>query len=166
MGAAALVVAQLAQSREAVWAAFVLLAIAETLALASLTRRHESPSSRALLGLGEALPGLAVSLLEPAAMLVALAQVVYSVIASGIATVSASLGKPLGQPHGEAMRRLLAVAANAGLGVIVLEAAGAWTTHAILGLGTREVALLCMALVVVGSARALSDLAMNAKWTK
>ena len=166
IGAAILAVASSVGLRELVWAGFAALALSEVFALAELTRRHESAGARALLGTSEAMCGLGVSLLEPAAILVALAQVLYSVISSGIATVSLSLGKPLEQPRGEALRRLLSVAANGGLCVIALQAAGALDTRAALELSTRDLALLCMALVVVGSARALGDLALKAKWTK
>lgn len=181
-GAALIAVAYGVDSRAVALAGGCALLLAETLALAGLVSEHESPAQRALLGVCEAAAGLAISLLEPAAMLVALAQIVYSVIASGMATVSASLGKPLAKPRSEAMRRLLGVAANAGLCLIALRAAGVLSpegafdlrprnvgvldTWRNLGLGPHNLALLCMALVTVASARTITELAMSAKWTK
>lgn len=165
-GAALLAAAHIFDRREALWAALALLVLAEVLALAGLRTRCEGAGTRALLGMSESVCGIGVSLIEPAAILVALALVVHSVVASGIATVSLSLGKPLAEPRGEFMRRLLSIAANSGLCVIVLQATGAVDSRKALELGARDLALLCMALVIIGSSRALADLALNARWTK
>jgi hypothetical protein len=165
-GAALLVLAYGLDSRTlALFAAMALLG-AEALGLAGVTAKHESALSRALLGTCEAVCGLAVSLIEPTAMLVALTQVVYSVIASGVATVSLSLGKPLTQARSEPMRRLLSAAANAGLAMIVLKAANQLSVQTVLGVSPRDLALLCMALVIVGSARTIGELALKAQWTR
>ncbi|CAG0980595.1 hypothetical protein PLCT2_01882 [Planctomycetaceae bacterium] len=181
-GAALLVLAYGLDSRTlALFAAMALLG-AEALGLAGVAAKHESALSRALLGTCEALCGLAVSLIEPTAMLVALTQVVYSVIASGVATVSLSLGKPLTQARSEPMRRLLSTAANIGLCIIVLQASGVLSPEGVfdlrprnvdvlnswrnLGMGPRNLAMLCMALVIVGSARSIGELALKAQWTK
>ena len=165
-GASLIAAAFWADSRTLALAGAISLFAAEALALGALRAAHESPSERALLGVCEAASGLAISLLEPAAMLAALGQIVYSVIASGMATVSASLGKPLSKPRSEWLRRLLGAAANAGLCLIALQAAGVLETRAKLGLATRDLALLCMALVIVASARTITELALSAKWTK
>jgi hypothetical protein len=165
-GAALLVLAFGLDSRVLALVAAIALIGAEALGVAGVAARHESAPSRALLGMCEALCGLAVSLIEPAAMLVALTQVVYSVIASGVATVSLSLGRPLAQARGEPMRRLLSAAANIGLCLIVLRAANQLSVESALGISPRDLALLCMALVIVGSARTIGELALKAQWTK
>ncbi len=165
-GAVLLVLAYGLDSRTlALFAAIALLG-AEALGLAGVAAKHETALSRALLGTCEALCGLAVSLIEPTAILVALTQVVYSVIASGVATVSLSLGKPLAQSRSEPMRRLLSTAANIGLTLIVLQAASQLNVEATLGVKPRNLAMLCMALVIVGSARSIGELALKAQWTK
>ena len=165
-GAALLVLAFGLDSRVLALIAALGLLGAEAVGLAGVTARHESALSRALLGTCEAVCGLAVSVIEPTAMLVALTQVVYFVIASGVATVSLSLGRPLAQARGEPMRRLLSAAANVGLALIVLQAANHLNVESVLGVSPRDLALLCMALVIVGSARAIGELALKAQWTK
>jgi len=165
-GAALLALAFGLDSRTLALFAAIALICSEALGLAGVAARHESALSRALLGTCEAICGLAVSLVEPTAMLVALTLVVYSVIASGVATVSLSLGKPLAQARSEAMRRLLSAAANVGLTLIVLQAANRFNVEEALGVVPRDLALLCMALVVVGSARTIGELALKAQWTK
>ncbi|MCC6150211.1 MAG: hypothetical protein IT461_08175 [Planctomycetes bacterium] len=165
-GAAVLALAFGLDSRMLAMFAAITLIGAEALGLAGVAARHESAFSRALLGTCEAMCGLAVSLIEPTAMLVALTLVVYSVIASGVATVSLSLGRPLAQARSEPMRRLLSAAANIGLTLIVLQAADQLNVEAALGVVPRDLALLCMALVIVGSARTIGELALKAQWTK
>jgi hypothetical protein len=166
VGATLILAAFWADSRALALAGAVALLLAEALALAGLRSAHESPASRALLGVCESACGMALSMLEPVAMLVALTQIVYSVIASGMATVSTSLGRPLPKQRGESMRRMVGAASNIGLCMIALQAAAVFDVQRDLKLSPRDLALLCTALVVIASARSITELALSTKWTK
>jgi hypothetical protein len=166
IGAALIVAAYSADSRALALSGAIALLSAEVLSLLGLRSAHESPASRALLGVCESACAIALSLIEPAAMLVALTQIVYSVMASGMATVSVSLGRALPKQRGESMRRILGAAANVGLCLIALHAAAVLDVQRELKLSARDLALLCTALVVIASARSITELALSTKWTK
>lgn len=136
---------------------------AELMGLALITQRFESAAARTLLGVCECLCALSVSLLVPAAMLVALIQIVHALIASGIGTVGTMVGHSAHSPRGEFFRRFLAGMANTGLALIALSAADQFDLQKHLGLDGHSLAMVCAAVVLIASVRSITELALAAK---
>lgn len=165
-GVALVCVAALNQSAFLALGAALAFWAGEALGLVQLGKRFEAPAARTLLCASEAMCALGVSVFLPQAMLVALIQVVYALVASGIGTVSGAQGKPLSQPRSEPVRRLLAAFANVCLALTLFAPAQGYDLKVLVGLNAADLSLLCAAVVALAGVRSITELGMAAKWGK
>jgi hypothetical protein len=100
---------------ETVWLAgpgVVAAAVSDVVGILQARARFPLPADRALRGAAEALPALGVAALEPAAIGITIAVVIYALMANGIHTAGVARGANVSAGFGETMRRVLTSAAS------------------------------------------------------
>ncbi len=137
--------------------------VSDLMGLARARMRHPEPLLRLLRATCEALPSIGVAAYEPLAIGVAVAVVLYALMAAGLETVSVSRGLTLGNVRGETTRRVMS--ALCSLAVLGIPAVLVWgrTPQSLLGRDSRTVAAVVVSVAMLVALRGMLDVALEVR---
>lgn len=138
-------------------------AVSDLIGIARARVRHPEPLLRLLRATCEALPSIGVAAYEPLAIGVAVAVVLYALMAAGLETVSVSRGLTLGNVRGETSRRV--TSALCSMALLGIPAALAWgrTPQSLIGRDAGTVAAVVVSVAILVALRGMLDVALEVR---